>query len=221
MSKNKLDIKIRKSFENYEAPVSQEFKLKLSKKITRFNFLKFNLASFNIFYLSLAIIGIVLILSVSLVAKNKSNNANSIENNFPLLKKEPNIKSPDTIITENNKKPIIADTIKITRKRVNDSETNSSNSEQTIDISNTTKITVKADSQIIKLDTINQNLPLIISVDNKNQQSTDNSDTIEVQETKKTVYDTVVSNVNITVKDTVKTVVREIIKIKKPRKKDK
>ncbi|MDD4215706.1 MAG: hypothetical protein PHZ24_00010 [Bacteroidales bacterium] len=210
MSKNKLDKQIRKSFENYEAPVSQEFKLKLSKKITRFNFLKFNLASFNIFYLTLAIIGIVLVLSVSLVAKNKSNNDNSIENNIHLLKKEPNIKSLDTTTKENNKKPIIADTIKITKKRVNDSETNLSNSEQTIDSSNTTKITVKTDSQIINSDFIN-----------KNQKPTNNPDTIETQETKKTVYDTVVSNVNVTIKDTVKTVVRETIKIKKPRKKDK
>lgn len=56
---------------------------------------------------------------------------------------------------------------------------------------------------------------------NKNQKLTDNHDTIETQETKKTVYDTVVSNVNITIKDTVKTVVRETVKVKKPRKKDK
>lgn len=222
MSDNKLDTKIIKSFENYEAPGSENLKLMMSKKITRFNFFKFNFASFNIFYLTLAIVGIILILGLSSITKNETNNGendNQTESNLDLLKKskESNIKTADTIETQNNEENIIIYSIRDT----NTSETHQTNTDQPIKSINTTKNTVKTDSQIINPTVIDKNAPISLDVDNKSKKLNDNSDKIESPITKKIVYDTVVSNVNVTIKDTVKTVVRETIKVKKPRKRDK
>ncbi|MDD2636777.1 MAG: hypothetical protein PHW82_14895 [Bacteroidales bacterium] len=176
MSNNKLDIKLNKSFENYEAQVSQEVKLKLSKKIARFNFLKFNLTSFNIFYLTLVIIGIILILSVSFVTKSKSNKENQIKEDINLLIKEEKIKSLDTLKINNNSKSIIADTIKNKRKLKNNADTLQTFSKQPIKSANKTQVIVEPDSQIINLDTINKNPPVIID---ENRPVSSNLDTVE------------------------------------------
>jgi len=224
-NKNNIDDLLNKSFENFEAPVSQNLRMQMSKKVTKFNFFKFNPGTFNVFYLAPVIIGASIMLVVGINSLNDNTNENitsdinnakiqndnktisnqEIENEIKLSEENLNTQNEYTETTESTlKKETIFDQSSQENTTIYNLELPDTNIEEEIIEENITEKTIEdTDSNTDK--GVDQTEPFI----------TKSETDIEI------VYDTIVSNQTITVKDTVRTVVNETVKIKKPRKRNK
>lgn len=253
-NKNNIDDLLNKSFENFEAPVSQNLRLQMSKKVVKFNFFKFNPGTFNIFYLAPVIIGASIMLVVGINSLNDNTNEHTTSDII-------NIETENHISNPSNQENIIE--TEFTEEGLNTNEDNAENTEifqineatYTRSTYNKTSDFTEDESSIILKEKIivedlsedtnaerNTNLEensnkivneTITTEDkdevplfNNTHLNKENSDKIgiygydEESHSTKIIYDTIVSNQTITVRDTVKTVVNETLKIKKPRKRN-
>ncbi len=226
-NKNNIDDLLNKSFENFEAPVSQNLRMQMSKKVTRFNFFKFNPGTFNIFYLAPVIIGASIMLVVGINSLNDNTNENitsdinnakiqndnktisnqEIENEIELSEENLNTQNEYTETSENTQtNEVVFDQSTQENTTIYNSELPDTNIEEEIIEENITEKTIEeSDSNTDKDLNQIETKPII----------TKSETDIEI------VYDTIVSSQTITVTDTVKTVVNETVKIKKPRKRNK
>jgi hypothetical protein len=210
---NNIDDFLKDSLTDYSAPTSEYVKLQMAKKIKRFNFLKFNLGSFNIFYLGAVVIISTGILSFtpgifndsSDVTKAKIIDEQELNTNLPNSETktiDPNeTQQPNT----NNNYLILKNTTDNTHKE-SDNVSNNDN----------TYVSEKTDPFISETndDIAPEDKNLITEI-------TDSIKIDSISEPTTIVYDTVINKNQINVVDTVITNVHQTVKIKKPKKRNK
>jgi hypothetical protein len=197
---NNIDDLLRESFDDFSSAPSPEVRAKVSAKVKMFNFLRFNPSSFNIFYTLALVIGTSVIVTLS--TGFFSTGTDEVIKPINIVTPEVGIKTTEEI--------------------------NTSNSENTIETSNTNKAIVQntgVKNEVVRNQGSAQNNNSVVFTEsteaifeNSDDDSIKTSSNIiagEITEEKIVVYDTVVNNVHITVTDTVKTEIHKTVEVRK------
>jgi len=223
---NNIDELLRNSFEDFTSPTTDNVRASMSTKVKKFNFFHFNFSTFNIFYLSAIVLSVVITITsntlrnnektiaIQELPKSETTNTNQediqLENDqleninntepevFEIYNNTPAVKTTDNNNTSTQKNQIVEDTDK---EIVNEETAN------TIIIENKDPQDQK---EIIHIESTNSN-------NNKNNLEISISEQTEEISPKVIVYDTIYTTNKITITDTVRTKIREEIKVKKRR----
>ncbi len=202
MSKNinNIDDLLRDSFEDFSSEPSPAVRSKVSAMVRSFNFFKFNLGSFNVFYLAALILGTTLILSFStgLFSSGKERD---------VINKKTEQKKITTVESETNEDKSGQD------KPVIEKEQNSLKNAivKTKSVSGSSVSISKNIGEVENLNTT-ETKPGVTRIEIKSSDSSESNERL-------IVHDTIVNTVKIIVTDTIKTEVHQTIEVKNNRKK--
>ncbi len=219
-SKN-IDNLLRDSLENYSSQPAANVRASISFRAKKFNFFKFNPGSFNVFYLSTLMLGISAIISFSLgLFENESTTIETKQNiEIKETTKDLNTTYNNEITEENIETTIATETPNTPINTRNYSTQTENNQFEQIETSN--KIIEEPIIDIENAESLTETgiieTEIVANSDEKNDPISNES-----QNTTKTIiYDTVTNTNHVSIVDTVKTEVRETVKIKRPRRKNK
>lgn len=224
-----IDNLLRNSLENYSSQPASSVRANVSLKVKKFNFFKFNPGSFNVFYLSTLILGFSAVLCFSFgLFENECKNAltgtkHTIEINETssnIVVEDINNEITENHISENNTSTNVAietpDNSINTRNYSTQTETNQFESNET-----TNEIITETIVELENTELINETGIIEAEIVTNSDQKDDAISNESQNSTKTIIYDTVTNINHVSIVDTVKTEVRETIKIKRPRRKNK
>jgi len=222
---NNMDNLLKNSFEDFSSAPIESVRAKVSAKVLKFNFFRFNIASFNVFYLVAIIIGVSTTLAiVSGVFETKNTGSKIIERKVDQIDIiEHNNSGEENASVENAIKTIL------TSNTIENSPSNNNNPVEKIIF--TEEITqTSSHIEIENVEETDSNTEIITEFQDRNENidiiENDNSNPIvdvsissEIEEELPTViiYDTIFTTNKIIVVDTIKIEVHKEIKVKKSR----
>ena len=224
-NENNIDNFLKNRFDDFSAPPAENVRAKVSSKVARFNFFRFSIASFNVFYLAALIIGVSTTLaffsgvfdsgkSETINIEQTSNQNNEVENTNS-TEENASIKQTQDIHSENplNETSQIENIIteeKTVLANIPQTEISTNNVELNETISESEIVTEIQDTNEFSNNTVTEDRNADIDVSINSQ--IDEGLPILI------IYDTIYTTNKITIVDTVTTEIRKEVKVRKPRK---